>query len=198
MSAIFFLALIIILVGLVGLTLQNLSLSISLVFLGLRSQPISLGFLILGALAAGVVTGLVIIGLLSLSNHLAQRRLQSRPKTEGPRFRQPWQTKSSDPETDSSWGSESDEPMNQTGYEVEQQPKTTQQSGSTYSYSYRDDNQTGVGRPESVVDADYRVVTPPYQVSDQDPDDDYGFDFDDEDFADNENEDKDKPGDPKR
>jgi hypothetical protein len=196
MSAIFFLLWVVILVGLAGFVLQNLSLFISLAFLGLRSQPIPLGFLIVGAIAAGVFTGLVIMGLLKLSNHLTRRRLQRIPKTEKPRFRPPWQAKSSGTETTTdnqtdytdswssgsdSWDNELDDQPAQAGnYEVEQQPKTTYQSGSTYSYSYRDDNQTGVGRPEPVVEADYRVITPPYRSDDTD--DDYGFD--DEDFED--------------
>lgn len=210
MSAIFLLLWVVILVGLAGLTLQNLSLSVSLVFLGLRSQPIPLGFLIVGAIAAGVFTGLVVTGLLNLSNHLTQRRLRRIPKTERSQFRPPWQAKSSRTETtgsqtdytdswnnneSDSWNSElDDQPANQAGYEVEQQPKTTYQSGSTYSYSYRDDNQTGVGQPEPVVEADYRVITPPYQSNDtNDIDDDYGFD---EDFEDDESfEDEDKPRD---
>lgn len=33
----------------------------------------------------------------------------------------------------------------------------------SYSYSYRDPSNSGVGRTESVYDADYRVLTPPYQ-----------------------------------
>lgn len=194
MSAIFFLALIVVLAGLAGLALQNLSFSISLVFLGLRLQPIPLGFLILGAIAAGVVTGLVVIGLLNLSNYLVRRRLQRVPKPEGPRPRPLWQGstdadgQTSDADT---WGAEPDDRAS--SFEAEQQPKTTHQSGSTYSYSYRDDNETGVGRPESVVDAEYRVVTPPYQTTNPE-DEDYGFDFDDEDLEDDENfEDKGKP-----
>lgn len=203
MSAIFLLLWVVILVGLAGLTLQNLSLSISLVFLGLRSPSIPLGFLIIGAIAAGVLTGLIVTGLLNLLNRF-QRRPRPTPRTRGPQFRPPWQPRSSNTDTSSqannadswddgsdswSWDSDSEgEPANQVrSYEVEQQPKTTHQSGSTYSYSYRDDDQTGVGRPESVVEADYRIITPPYQSDDID--DDYGFD---EDFEDDDFEDEDK------
>lgn len=215
MSAIFLLLWVVILVGLAGLTLQNLSVSISLVFLGLRSPSIPLGFLIVGAIAAGVLTGLVIIGLLNLSNRLTRGRFRHTPKAKRPQFRPPWQAWSSTKTTDNqttdnqtdytdSWDSKSDswswdeedEPASQAGYEVEQQPKKTYQSGSTYSYSYRDDDQTGVGRPESVVEAEYRVITPPYRSDDID--DDYGFDEEDFEDENDENEDRNKPHNPQR
>ncbi|BAZ06497.1 hypothetical protein [Calothrix sp. NIES-3974] len=62
-------------------------------------------------------------------------------------------------------------------------------SDSTYSYNYREPKQTGVGKTESVYDADYRVLVPPfypkseqqsppdnYQENNQNnPDDDWGF-----------------------
>lgn len=51
-----------------------------------------------------------------------------------------------------------------TEYELNQTPKSESRSGSVYSYSYRDpDGSSGVGRQEKVVDADYRVIIPPYQ-----------------------------------
>jgi uncharacterized integral membrane protein len=48
-------------------------------------------------------------------------------------------------------------------YEVQQTPKTSYRSGSIYSYSYRDSGDSGVGKTESVYDADYRVIILPYQ-----------------------------------
>lgn len=42
------------------------------------------------------------------------------------------------------------------------EPKTAARSGSTYAYGYRDPQNTGVGKTETVVDADYRVIVPPY------------------------------------
>lgn len=53
-------------------------------------------------------------------------------------------------------------------YETAQSPKTTSQSGSDYSYGYREPQNSGAGRtedvqqPERVVDAEYRVIIPPY------------------------------------
>ncbi|NWF58588.1 MAG: LapA family protein [Fischerella sp.] len=80
-------------------------------------------------------------------------------------------------------------------YERQQEPKTTFQSGSSYSYSYREPKNSGVGKTESVYDADYRVIIPPYQPptdnqieednqeDNQTDEDDWGFleDFEDED-----------------
>ncbi|HEY9847628.1 MAG TPA: hypothetical protein V6D03_15705, partial [Candidatus Caenarcaniphilales bacterium] len=68
-------------------------------------------------------------------------------------------------------------------YESQQQPRTGYQSGSTYSYSYRDANRSGAGRPEPVVDAEYREVTP-YQTFETSDD----FDFDEQDWDDEEDD----------
>jgi hypothetical protein len=68
-------------------------------------------------------------------------------------------------------------------YERPQKPKSGTQSGSTYSYSYREPKNTAAGKTESVYDADYRVIIPPYQPptkdTTNDDEDDWGF-FDDE------------------
>ncbi len=69
-------------------------------------------------------------------------------------------------------------------YEVSNQPKSGERTGSVYSYNYRDASNSGVGKTESVYDADYRVITPPYRepeaVADDDDDDDWGFEDDDD------------------
>ncbi|MBH8555124.1 LapA family protein [Nostocaceae cyanobacterium CENA357] len=80
-------------------------------------------------------------------------------------------------------------------YERQQEPKSGSQSGSVYSYSYREPKNTAVGKTESVYDADYRVIIPPYQPpasnqADNSDDDDWEF-FEDDDF-----EDEDKPSRP--
>lgn len=49
-----------------------------------------------------------------------------------------------------------------TNYETNTEPKSSSRSGS-YSYSYREPSNSGVGKTESVYDADYRVLTPPYR-----------------------------------
>ncbi|BAY45456.1 hypothetical protein SAMD00079811_30590 [Scytonema sp. HK-05] len=76
-------------------------------------------------------------------------------------------------------------------YERQQEPKTSSKSDSVYSYSYREPKNSGVGKTESVYDADYRVIIPPYQPpttsqpeTNQAENDDWGFlddDFEDED-----------------
>ncbi|MCV3212857.1 hypothetical protein OGM63_04830 [Plectonema radiosum NIES-515] len=69
-------------------------------------------------------------------------------------------------------------------YERQQKPKSSSQSGSVYSYSYRQPKNSGVGKTESVYDADYRVIIPPYQppttTNQKNDDDDWGF-FDQDD-----------------
>lgn len=70
-------------------------------------------------------------------------------------------------------------------YEVHNEPKSSYRSGSVYSYGYREPSNSGVGKTESVYDADYRVLTPPYRQIDTEPgntdpeDDDWGLDDDD-------------------
>ncbi|WGV24131.1 LapA family protein [Halotia branconii] len=73
-------------------------------------------------------------------------------------------------------------------YERQQEPKSGSQSGSVYSYSYREPKNTAAGKTESVYDADYRVIIPPYQPpannqADNSDDDDWEF-FEDDDFED--------------
>ena len=72
-------------------------------------------------------------------------------------------------------------------YEVSQEPKHSQHSGSVYSYGYKEPRDSGVGKTESVYDAEFRVLTPPYRQIDPPPaasSDDWGFDDDDELFED--------------
>jgi uncharacterized integral membrane protein len=58
---------------------------------------------------------------------------------------------------------QTDAEPSRTIYEVQQTPKSSYRSGSIYSYSYRDSGDSSVGKTESVYDADYRVIIPPYQ-----------------------------------
>ncbi|MEA5580986.1 LapA family protein [Nodularia harveyana UHCC-0300] len=76
-------------------------------------------------------------------------------------------------------------------YERPQTPQSSSQSGSVYSYNYRQPENTAVGKTESVYDADYRVIIPPYQPPNNenevdnfgDDEDDWNF-FEDDDFED--------------
>jgi len=61
-----------------------------------------------------------------------------------------------------------------TNYETRQEPTTTARNGSVYSYSYREPKDSGVGKAEPVtdkpvVDADYRVIVPPFRSLDEEP-----------------------------
>lgn len=70
-----------------------------------------------------------------------------------------------------------------TTYEISSEPKTGYQSGSVYSYSYREPSNSGVGKTEAVYDANYRVIKPPRSQVDKPQDDeadDWGFEDDDD------------------
>lgn len=68
-------------------------------------------------------------------------------------------------------------------YERPQPSQSSSGSSSVYSYNYREPKNTAVGKTESIYDADYRVIIPPYQPSAENTndDDDWGFFADDED-----------------
>ncbi|MEH2078917.1 MAG: LapA family protein [Nostoc sp.] len=77
------------------------------------------------------------------------------------------------------------QPRDSTTYERQSEAKSSSRSGSVYSYSYREPKNTAAGKTESIYDADYRVIIPPYQppTSNQADDDDWEF-FEDDDFED--------------
>lgn len=52
-----------------------------------------------------------------------------------------------------------------TEFETEQSPKSESWSGSVYSYGYREPENTGVGKTESIYDAEFRVIVPPAEAS---------------------------------
>ncbi|MBG1267689.1 LapA family protein [Nostoc sp. WHI] len=70
-------------------------------------------------------------------------------------------------------------------YERQSEVKSSSGSGSVYSYSYREPKNTSAGKTESIYDADYRVIIPPYQPpTTNQADDDWEFFDDDDDFED--------------
>ncbi len=79
---------------------------------------------------------------------------------------------------------ETQQPRYSTTYERQSEAKSNSQSGSVYSYSYREPKNTAAGKTESIYDADYRVIIPPYQppTTNQADDDDWEFFDDDDDF----------------
>lgn len=66
-------------------------------------------------------------------------------------------------------------------YEAQQQPQKQSWSGSVYSFHYKDGQNSGAGRTESVYDADYRLINPPSPPTKiQSDEEDWGFDDEDE------------------
>lgn len=102
----------------------------------------------------------------------------SRPARTEPAQPEPWQK--TEPEDD--WDIETPPPKpiqpkeeverrlpeddRSTSFEVQQDPKTVSRSGSVYSYTYREPRTPKreiEDKTDRVYDADYRVITPPYQ-----------------------------------
>lgn len=173
---------------LVGFAIQNLTPAIALVFLGNRFPPVPLAFLLLGAIAAGFITGLVISALLRLSNWLTQRRRRRpEPQVSAPRSWQPPSAAAPDDAFDFE-----DKPQPPSGsssktYEVPPERRTGSQTGSTYSYRFREKPEPPEPKaPNPVVDAEYRVVNPGYQPP---PPVEDGFGDDDDWIEDNERDD---------
>jgi len=185
MAVIRLILLVAVLGGLTLLLAQNWSPVLSLGFLGMRSHPLPLALWIFFSAAAGAFTYLVIITLSNLSSiSVGQQRKTpaNSPKTQTTPNQKPDPPRTSPPPTpnqkpddweatanalDDDWGD----------------PKTSEpQSGSVYSYSYNEPKNTAVGKSESVYDADYRVIIPPYQppTTHQVEEDDWGI-FDDDD-----------------
>ncbi|GET40824.1 LapA family protein [Microseira wollei] len=221
--------LLLVLGGLTLFALQNWSPVLPMVFLGIKTASLPLAMWILFAIAAGLVTSWLMAAVFQLSNYLSAKQLRSRireleagksrPASES-RINTESTPNSADEDDlfdDEFFGDEEDgeEPIYKapnyqdytpsgTTYELPQEPKTKYQSGSVYSYGYRDKGDTGVGKTESiynktesVYDADYRVIKPPSRKLDDieptprkrdefvddwerksDDDDDWGFDDD--------------------
>lgn len=191
---------------------QNWLPGLQLVFMGVKTQPLPLAVWILISLAAGAFTSLFITSLFKLSNYFARSAelrpkvagAKSAPteahQTAASRDRPNINSTTSDAADD--WGSNStddddwdfeedtDKTQNSTQntvkdsttYEANTEPKSGSRSGSVYSYNYREPRNSGVGRTESVYDAEYRVITPPYKQTDTSQDkDDWGLEDDDDD-----------------
>ncbi|MBD2043909.1 hypothetical protein [Microcoleus sp. FACHB-672] len=80
------------------------------------------------------------------------------PAEDDDEFYEDWEEneRQADPRND-----ERDLGRDPTTYEVPQEPKTVSRYGSTYSIGYREPAESGVGKTESVYDADYRVINAP-------------------------------------
>ena len=192
--------------GLVIILVQNLSPSLPLMFLGMRSQALPLALWILLSITAGIFTSLIITRLLKFATDLNLLAQQPIPKSipTPPRVRQntpPPKSPSppvsqADDEFDD-WDTNRNQDDWDDDSQSEEEISPNQQSSnsrpsSVYSYSSQSPKNTAVGKTESVYDADYRVIIPPYQESDKNPatdDDDWDF-FEDDDFED---DDENKP-----
>jgi hypothetical protein len=192
------LLLLVILGGLISLTLQNLTPQITLTFLGMRLVALPLGYLLLGGIAAGLITGLFLLSLLRLASHLTWRQFQSlEAASTFPNIGAGAKTKTAVDARNTDSGNPGNPNTLQEDWQFDSQPqaRTGEQTGSTYSYSYNYPKSPGAEvPPESVYDADYRVIRPRHQetysanankdgdtsVYDFDPDE-LDFDFDVED-----------------
>ncbi len=76
------------------------------------------------------------------------------------------------------------QPRDSKTYERQSEVKSSSASGSVYSYSYREPKNTAAGKTESIYDADYRVIIPPYQPPTTNQADDDDWEFFDDDFED--------------
>ncbi|MTJ52415.1 LapA family protein [Anabaena sp. UHCC 0253] len=204
MAVIRLIILVTVVVGLILLVTQNFSPSLPLVFLGMRTQTLPLALWILLSIAAGVATFLIITSLFRFAIYLSLQAQQPIPKSipNSPRVKKDTPRPSSPPPpvtpTDDEfddWDTNGDadnwdfgensQPLPKTSESQQSSPKNSR-SNSVYSYSSQEPKNTAVGKTESIYDADYRVIIPPYQESSQNQatdDDDWDF-FEDDEFED--------------
>ncbi|PSB02879.1 hypothetical protein C7B64_10950 [Merismopedia glauca CCAP 1448/3] len=192
------------------LVASNWSVGLPLSFLGMQTRSLSVGIWLVLGLATGLGISLLLqfLQLPELGKSDAARwRLRDRqPKSSSPGNYKPpkdvqrkvSQTSDDDLDWDSEpppkseeWDFEDEEsPQTRTSsysepnYEAKQEPTTKNVSGSVYSYSYRQPQDTGVGKSEAIREANYRVIIPPQHQTIETPadEDDWGFDLDDEDI----------------
>ena len=197
-------------VGLIIILVQNLSPSLPLVFLGMRTQALPLALWILLSITTGIFTSLIISRLLKFATDSSLQEQQpihkSIPtpprvtKNTPPSGSPPPPVSQFDDEFDD-WDTNRDQDDWDYGENLQPAPKTSEsqqssqgnsRSSSVYSYSSQEPKNTAVGKTESVYDADYRVIIPPYQESSKNQvtdDDDWDF-FEDDEF---ENDEENKP-----
>lgn len=90
-----FILVLVILIGGVLFTLQNLTPVLSLVFLGIQTPSFPLSWWVLGAIAAGSATTLTISVLFGLSNFIARPSARSQPRASTQGFGFPFRSSSS-------------------------------------------------------------------------------------------------------
>lgn len=155
-----------------------------LVFLGIRSSAFPLALWVLGAIVAGILTTLTIAGLFRLTGFTTKRQVRGRRPasfTQNPSDRYAYQTPretepaqvrtSSDTQNGSDW---EDDASDWFDNEAEDRPKTWESDTRQADYKAQEKTRSdsSATKPESVVDADFRVIVPPHRNLDRDPTDD--------------------------
>lgn len=197
MSLIRLTILLVLLGGLILVFIQNLSPVLPLVFLGMRTHPLPLAFWVLISTATGALTSVVMNNLAKLVNNpdrkpqpaentRSQSRTTSRevpppPRNTPPTSRSSTDSSRYDPVDD--WGTRRN--LDDWDEVIPPETKSSSTSGSGYPYGYRNPENTSVGKTESVYDADYRVIIPPYVPPTEESPDEDDWDF----FSEEENED---------
>lgn len=192
--------------GLIILLVQNLSPSLPLVFLGMWTQSLPLALWILFSIIAGMITSVIIISLMRFTTYLnlqeqpipASKSIptSSRVKPNTPPSTSPPPPVSQFDDEFDDWETNRNEDNWNDEDNLESVPEASppgSRPSSVYSYSSQSPKNTAVGKTETIYDADYRVIIPPYEEPNQNKatdDDDWDFFEDDEFTDDNENKPK--------
>jgi hypothetical protein len=145
----------------------------------MRTQPLPLALWILSSVVAGACTSILISSLSKLANYGAKvpprpRRFDPEQRTEYPPNKAS-ANQSQDRQVDD-W--ETSKQQDDWDFGENSQPKSPSSgSSSTYSFGYQDPKNTAVGKTESIYDADYRVIIPPYKQPDTESTDEDDWDF---------------------
>lgn len=196
MAVIRLIILVAVLGGLTLLLAQNLSPALPLVFLGAKTQPFPLAIWLLFSTVAGATTSLIVNSLFGFAGYFTQPKQKyqassrATDRKETPRrtqTNQNTQYKSTVTEQQNDWdldGASEDWDFEERARKSPNQEKQdrrvsdeeTYSSGqatnsskadTSYSYSSREPKDSGVGKTESVYDADYRVIVPPFNPDSQ-------------------------------
>jgi uncharacterized integral membrane protein len=177
------------------LVAANWSIKLPLSFLGMQTRSLPLGIWLLVGLTTGIVTSSILQSLNYFLRILESRksdRLPKRPPSRPPLYNNPpkdsHRASPQNKDWDSDWQAEPPQESEDWDFDEDSEdppppePNSKNVSGSVYSYSYRQPENTSVGKSEAVREANYRVINPPNRPYPEDPadEDDWGFDLDNE------------------
>lgn len=190
MAVIRLIILVAVLGGLTLLLAQNLSPALPLVFLGAKTQPFPLAIWLLFSTVAGATTSLIVNSLFGFAGYFTQPKQKyqassrATDRKETPRRTQANQNtqykNTVNSERDNDWDldgtgedwdfedaqrkSPNQEKQDRISDEktYSSQQAANSKADTSYSYSSREPKDSGVGKTESVYDADYRVIVPPF------------------------------------